>query len=318
MRYECVDCSDLLVFEAVFARNILSELSMETCRRQAVSVNEGLSIAAVSCDEYSGEQRLSFDTPEDLDRAWKLGIFYLKTPYYLDLDGARQFGSELISANSPYRRIPQYGELEGFIALENNQQAKLALSRPRWEQHYPAEITQFGRWLDGIGIAIMRAVFRQSGIPEARWDRASGGYSSGKGTAFLNFVHYDTRNPDWGLHPHTDYGFVTILDATAPGLQIEVNGEFDDVPVRPGHLVINFGEALRFITEHSDRAVTAVRHRVVSQRATDPVRHGIVYFGNPDLDGMLWQFDVRGEVKGSSSVEDLFALLEKNLIQSRK
>ena len=146
----------------------------------------------------------------------------------------------------------------------------------------------------------------------------SGGYSSGKGTAFLNFVHYDTRNPDWGLHPHTDYGFVTILDATAPGLQIEVNGGFENVPVRPGHLVINFGEALRFITGHSDRVVTAVRHRVVSQRATDPVRHGIVYFANPDLDGMLWQFDVSGEDKGSSSVEDLFALLEKNLIQSRK
>jgi hypothetical protein len=77
---------------------------------------------------------------------------------------------------------------------------------------------------------------------------ASGGYAAGEGTAFLNFVHYDTRQPDLGLRPHTDYGFVTILDATAPGLQIEVDGSFVDVPVLEGHLVINFGEALNFIT----------------------------------------------------------------------
>lgn len=291
---------------------------METLSHYEVAPNKDIPIAFVSGDERSGEPRLRFASQDDLDRAWRLGIFYLTTPDYLDIETARQFGSEVISPDSLYRRIPQYGELEGFIALENNQQTKLALSRSRWEQHYPEEITQFGRRLDEIGIAIMRTVFQQSGIPEARWNRASGGYSSGKGTAFLNFVHYDTRNPDWGLHPHTDYGFVTILDVSAAGLQIEVNGEFEDVPLRPGHLVINFGEALRFIMQQSDRAVTAVRHRVVSQNATAPVRHSIVYFANPDLDGMLWQYDVSGKHKGSSSVEDLFALLERNLTQVKK
>ena len=162
-----------------------------------------------------------------------------------------------------------------------------------------------------------RQVLRQSGIPEALWDRASGGYASGGGDAFLNFVHYDTRTPDWGLRPHTDYGFVTILDASAPGLQIEMDGGFEDVPVLPGHLIINFGEALNFITAHSDRAVSAVTHRVVSQQSIDPVRHGIVYFANPDLDGMLWQFDASGEEQGSSSVDDLFARLESRLTETR-
>ena len=207
--------------------------------------------------------------------------------------------------------------MEGFIALENNQQTKLALRRERWDQHYPEHIAVFGRQLDNIGIAIIRAVLRQSGIPEALWDRASGGYASGGGDAFLNFVHYDTRTPDWGLRPHTDYGFVTILDASAPGLQIEMDGGFEDVPVLPGHLIINFGEALNFITAHSDRAVSAVTHRVVSQQSIDPVRHGIVYFANPDLDGMLWQFDASGEEQGSSSVDDLFAQLESRLTETR-
>ena len=272
-------------------------------------------VATLSSDSASTAGHLAFITPGDLGRAWGLGLFYLKAPNDLDLESARQFGKELIAPDSSYRQVPQYGELEGFIALENNQQTKLALRRERWGQHYPAHIAAFGRQLDTIGIAIIREVFRQSGIPEALWDRASGGYASGGGDAFLNFVHYDTRTSNWGLRPHTDYGFVTILDASAPGLQIEMLGEFQDVPVLPGHLIINFGEALNFITVHSDRAVSAVTHRVVSQRSTDPVRHGIVYFANPDIGGRLWQFDASGEEQGSSSVRDLFAQLEKNLTQ---
>lgn len=278
-------------------------------------LNSQIPVATLSSDSTSTAGHLSFVTPGDLGRAWGLGLFYLKAPNDLDLESARQFGKELIAPDSPYRQVPQYGELEGFIALENNQQTKLALRRERWGQHYPEHIAAFGYQLDTIGIAIIREVFRQSGIPEALWDRASGGYAAGGGDAFLNFVHYDTRTPDWGLRPHTDYGFVTILDASAPGLQIEMLGEFQDVPVLPGHLIINFGEALNFITVHSDRAVSAVTHRVVSQRSTDPVRHGIVYFANPDLCGRLWQFDASGEEQGSSSVEDLFVQLEKNLTQ---
>ena len=94
-----------------------------------------------------------------------------------------------------------------------------------------------------------------------------------------------------------------------------MSGTCHDVPVLPGHLVINFGEALHFITAYSERSVGAVVHRVVSQKAGDPVRHGIVYFANPDLGGMLWRFDASGEEQGSSSVQDLFALLEKKLTQ---
>ena len=271
---------------------------------------ETLPIASISED-----CRLAFPTSKELSRAWDLGIFYLRLHEGLHLDGAREFGRGLLDVDSPYRKLPKYGDLEGFIALENNQQTKLALCRHHWEQHYPADITQFGRELDRIGVAVIREVLRQSGIPEALWRRASGGYAAGEGTAFLNFVHYDTRNPDLGLRPHTDYGFVTILDATAVGLQIKIAGDFVDVPVLPGHLVINFGEALHFVTAHSERTVGAVVHRVLSQKSSDPVRHGMVYFANPDLDGMLWQFDAKGEVKGSSSVQNLFTLLETNLTE---
>ena len=273
-----------------------------------------MNLPTASMDEA---QRLIFRTTEDQDVAWMLGVFYLKVPDWLDLEEARHFGRNILDPESPYRNIPQYGELEGFIALENNQQTKLALRRHRWDDHYPVEIAQFGRQLDDIGRAVIREVFRQSGIPEHLWSQASGGYSSGQGTAFLNFVHYDTSQPDLGLRPHTDYGFVTILDATSPGLQIELEGQFRDVPVLDGHLVINFGEALNFITQHSNRSVAAIVHRVTSQTASNPVRHGIVYFANPDLDGALKQFNAQGQEVGSSSVGDLFTLLEQKLTNYR-
>ncbi|MCH1460367.1 MAG: isopenicillin N synthase family oxygenase, partial [Luminiphilus sp.] len=192
----------------------------------AMSPRVSLPVATIDAS-----QRLIFETTEDQDRAWQIGVFYLRAPRSLELDKVRCFGEGLSFPDSPYREIPKYGELEGFISLENNQQTKLALQRHRWDEHYPPEIANFGRKLDEIGICIVREVFRQSGIPEQHWAEASGGYAAGEGTAFLNFVHYDTREPDLGLRPHTDYGFVTILDATAPGLQIELDGSFVDVPV---------------------------------------------------------------------------------------
>jgi isopenicillin N synthase-like dioxygenase len=275
-------------------------------------MSSNLSLPKASIDEA---RRLIFETTEDQDVAWKLGVFYLEVPDWLDLGEARRFGRNILDPDSPYRSIPQYSELEGFISLENNQQTKLALRHHHWGEHYPTQIAKFGRQLDDIGRAVIHEVFQQSGVPEHLWSEASGGYSSGQGTAFLNFVHYDTSQPDLGLRPHTDYGFVTILDATSPGLQIELDGQFHDVPVLDGHLVINFGEALNFITQNSNRSVAAIVHRVTSQAASNPVRHGIVYFANPDLNGALKQFNAEGQEMGNTLVEDLFSLLEGNLTE---
>ena len=104
---------------------------------QAALLGRGLPVASIAADQRSNKHRLVFPNPGDLDRAWDLGIFYLKTPDKLDLESARRFGRALMAPDSLHRQIPQYGELEGFIALENNQQTKLALRRERWVQYYP-------------------------------------------------------------------------------------------------------------------------------------------------------------------------------------
>ena len=120
------------------------------------------------------DKRLVFESSKDLHCALELGIFYLKVPEALDLEAAREFGRELAEPGSIYRNIPKYGDFEGFIALENNQQTKLALRRHHWDQHYPEHIANFGRQLDDIGVIVISEVLRQSGIPESCWSQASG------------------------------------------------------------------------------------------------------------------------------------------------
>ena len=67
--------------------------------------------------QISDSNQLTFECVEKQGLAWDLGVFYLKAPDSLDLAGARQFGQEILDPQSPFRDIPQYGELEGFISL---------------------------------------------------------------------------------------------------------------------------------------------------------------------------------------------------------
>ena len=54
----------------------------------------------------SDQSRLVFVNSRDLDRAWDLGIFYLKIPEHLNLEKARIFGCEVAAPDSDYRKIP--------------------------------------------------------------------------------------------------------------------------------------------------------------------------------------------------------------------
>ncbi|MGA0335906.1 MAG: hypothetical protein ACO3LD_06600, partial [Luminiphilus sp.] len=69
---------------------------MTTASYQQAALSHAIPLASIARHAPSGEHRLTFSSREDLDRAWELGLFYLKTPEHLDLDSARQFGRELI------------------------------------------------------------------------------------------------------------------------------------------------------------------------------------------------------------------------------
>ena len=81
-----------------------------------------------------------------------------------------------------------------------------------------------------------------------------------------------------GVNAHHDAGFVTVLvQHGVGGLQaLNPEGEWIDVPVVPGTLVINLGEMLQ---EISGNYVVATTHRVIATQA----RFSSAYFHGPDL-----------------------------------
>ena len=72
-------------------------------------------------------------------------------------------------------------------------------------------------------------------------------------------AHVDSRQ---GVGAHRDTGFVTfVYQHRVGGLQVERDGEFVDVPVRPDAFVVNIGEMFQLVTRGYFKATV---HRVVS------------------------------------------------------
>jgi isopenicillin N synthase-like dioxygenase len=85
---------------------------------------------------------------------------------------------------------------------------------------------------------------------------------------------------------HTDYGSLTVLYSTAPGLQVKNrNGEYVDVTIPWEHFVINIGDLMAFWT--NDKWVSTP-HRVISKDSDKPVkRFSLAYFHNPNTDCLV-------------------------------
>jgi isopenicillin N synthase-like dioxygenase len=102
----------------------------------------------------------------------------------------------------------------------------------------------------------------------------------------LRLLHYPPRDPalegQWGIGPHTDYGYCTLLaQAKVPGLEIlSGSGEWISAPALDGHLLANNGDMCRYWTNDRFRSAP---HRVVNASGTE--RYSIpVFFGvRPDV-----------------------------------
>jgi isopenicillin N synthase-like dioxygenase len=113
--------------------------------------------------------------------------------------------------------------------------------------------------------------------------------------SILRFINY----PDQATDPlpgqlragaHTDYGSLTIVrqEDRPGGLQVmDKGGEWLDVPVVPGALVINIGDLMAEWT--NDRWVSTL-HRVVNpprEQAHDSRRISLVFFHQPNYDAVV-------------------------------
>lgn len=98
--------------------------------------------------------------------------------------------------------------------------------------------------------------------------------------SLLKVIRYPaTPDGEFGVNPHHDTGFLTILNPGAQqGLEIELaNGDWIPVPTIADALVINLGEMLQAMCGNY---FVATPHRVVTQKP----RQSIGYFHGSSLD----------------------------------
>ena len=100
----------------------------------------------------------------------------------------------------------------------------------------------------------------------------------------VGFLHYfkDSTNANAGIHKHTDIGSLTLLFTQQWGLQVLLpdSRSWAFVQPKPGHVVVNVGDLLRFI---SGMRLKSCVHRVVpsiDDRRRD--RYSIAYLLRPE------------------------------------
>lgn len=89
----------------------------------------------------------------------------------------------------------------------------------------------------------------------------------------------------FGSHPHTDYGFLTLLlQDSVGGLEVEgADGQWFPVPYRKNAFVVNIGD---IFARWTNDAFNSTPHRVINQ-STERDRYSMAYFFDPNLDAVI-------------------------------
>ncbi|WP_366555104.1 isopenicillin N synthase family dioxygenase [Aquibaculum sediminis] len=106
----------------------------------------------------------------------------------------------------------------------------------------------------------------------------------------LRLIHYppapETREEDlYGIYPHTDYGFLTILSQDdVGGLQIQrVDGTWIDAPYIPDTFILNIGDILARWTNDK---FNSTPHRVIN-KSSNRDRYSVAMFFDPNLESTV-------------------------------
>ncbi|HUA51929.1 MAG TPA: 2-oxoglutarate and iron-dependent oxygenase domain-containing protein [Candidatus Sulfotelmatobacter sp.] len=136
----------------------------------------------------------------------------------------------------------------------------------------------------GCGQRLLGAFALALGLPDAFFrDRFD------KPLARASIIHYPPQAPDlagdqFGVAPHTDYGFITILWQDPNGGLEVLNParEWVAAPPVPGSFVINVGDLL---ARWSNDRFASTPHRVVNRSGRE--RYSMPVFFDPDWDAVI-------------------------------
>ncbi|GAA4327860.1 2-oxoglutarate and iron-dependent oxygenase domain-containing protein [Pigmentiphaga soli] len=163
---------------------------------------------------------------------------------------------------------------------------KLFRGLNQWPGNLPGfreNVMAYSNALENLGRRLLPIFSRALNLPPDFFDAAFR-------KPLLNMqLNYYAHQPDfdgsqYGLAPHTDRTFITILcQAKVPGLEIRTaDGRWVVAPALPGHFLVNTGDLLRLWT---NELFLSTPHRVINTSQVE--RHSIPFFFNPDPDTVI-------------------------------
>lgn len=241
----------------------------------------GHGIGAEQQSELLRTTRAFFALPE----ADKLAIENLTSPHFR---GYARLGGELTQGRVDWREQIDIGPERDRVEPGVDVPDYLLLEGPNlWPEALPSLRPVVSGWadaLDGVARRLLDAWARSLGAdPRALLDLFE------TTSSHLKLVRYpgvpDDAPSRQGVGSHKDPGVLTLLwiEPGAPGLQVELDGRWYDVPPVDGGLIVNIGELLEWATDGYLRATV---HRVIAP-AEGTERISVPYFFSPALDAQL-------------------------------
>ncbi|KAA8496943.1 2-oxoglutarate-Fe(II) type oxidoreductase [Porphyridium purpureum] len=169
-------------------------------------------------------------------------------------------------------------------------------SCPSWTQHdcdeFRAVMTEYWTVCETLGKRVVRLLAYAVASDFSSFDA----YTK-QPMVFLRLLHYtgiksEASEGRFACGAHSDYGLLTFLRTDdEPGLQIlSKQGEWCDVPPRPGMFIVNIGDLVEVISQGRFRSTT---HRVLNKTGRE--RYSIPVFFEPDADAPIAR-DAQGNV----------------------
>lgn len=156
----------------------------------------------------------------------------------------------------------------------------------RWPENLPGfreSLVAYSEAMEKLGKQLLPVIARALDLSPHFFNQAFT-----KPLVNMQINHYphqpDFDGQQYGLAPHTDRGFITLLcQARVPGLEIlTVDGRWVTAPVLPGHFLVNTGDLLRHWTND---VFLSTPHRVINLSGAE--RLSIPFFYKPDLNTVV-------------------------------
>ena len=204
---------------------------------------------------------------EKLREAAHHGMFYLEQP--------EECKKRLAVATEFAKAFPKDEKLKaiklpGFSGYQDRkaQVESFYLHSDYWNgEIFSPELESLATGMAKLAQQVLNATLTAVDFPESDdlRGKATGNCSDGRGMKHFSFNNYrPERNPEAvdGIPAHKDFGQITVLYTSGPGLEVLEGKKWVQVPPKEGYFVVNFGRALEWLIGDKKHLIGAP-HRVL-------------------------------------------------------